>query len=249
MPRESARVGEPGAHVERGACPGADGGVVGGNLGEGTQCVVEVGERMGRQRAAQVRRLHRARAAAGGDHVLLPERVPEPGRAGVRRLAALDRMAAHHTHEVAGPGPVGQRAVDRVVVQRLRERVLLAGPALGPGVGPAVERAPVVGVVVELVGGVEPRAVDIDGRVADVGEHEAARRLDPLRIAGRERAAEERRAGQRGPCQCLAALGQVQPAYAPSAHRRGPGGQSPVEVRQRLHVDDASAGALHDLQP
>ena len=92
-----------------------------------------------------------------------------------------------------------ERLVDRVVVQRPGQRVVGVAPRLGPGVGAGVQRARVRRGVVQLLGGVEPRPVDVDRRDRQRRQHQRARPLEPLLDVRPEGAAEERRSGHPQP--------------------------------------------------
>ncbi len=75
----------------------------------------------------EVRRLHGARTATGGDRAVAAQPVPEPGGVGVRRRPALERVPAHHADDRPVRRPGGERQVDRVVVQGPREEVVRLG--------------------------------------------------------------------------------------------------------------------------
>ena len=88
---------------------------------------------------------------------------------GVLDLTPCDPQTGHLYEEADGVFRrttahrlIDESVVDRVVVQRDRQRVVPLVGVLGPGVGAAVERPGVRRVVVELVRGVEVAAVDVD---------------------------------------------------------------------------------------
>ena len=88
--------------------------------------------------STEVGGLHRA----GPPPVATTNRRPEQrGRAArPRRTPGSPRRArvgAHHPHEPPASDPLGERMVDGVVVQSMREGVVLVGASLRPGVGAA----------------------------------------------------------------------------------------------------------------
>ena len=80
---------------------------------------------------------------AGGDRPSLGQQVPEPDGLPVRRLVPLGGMPAHHADQASLSGPVRQRLVDRMVVQRLRQGPLGIARLSRPGVDPRVQRVAV----------------------------------------------------------------------------------------------------------
>ena len=138
------------------------------------QRLVEGGGAGRARAAAEVGGLHRPWAAPGRHHVRGTQGVAEPGGVGIPRLAALQRRdrpsrrrCRRPRHHSASAWSIG------VVVQGRGQGVARGAGALRPGVGAGVEGVGVAAVVVELLGGVEPRAVDVDGAVADVGSTSA----------------------------------------------------------------------------
>ena len=160
-----------------------------GTVARRRQRVVEA---VGQERA-EVGRLHGARTAARGDGEVVAERVPEAGRGGVRRAAALERVTAHDADQVASGHPRRQGRVDVVVVQRHRQGVLGTGAAPRPGVGPRVEGVVVARCVVEVAGGVERGPVGVDRDAGDLGQHDRTGTAYDVVVAVGEVAAEEQR--------------------------------------------------------
>ena len=207
------------------------------------------------QPRAEVRRLHRARAAAGGDGRVRAQGVAEPGGLGVAALAAAQRRARPSPRRAgAAATQAAQRLVDRVVVQGARPAVVARGRArsLRPGVGAGVERVGVRRACRTARRRCRARSGrSRPGRRGSSGRTSAPRRREPLGVAGGEGAAQEGRPGQRQPGQRSAPLAQVErsrPASRPS--ERAPAGQPAVEAGQRTSMlDDAAAGALHAPRP
>ena len=110
--RDAEGVGAAGQqvqHVEGGAHPGLDRRAErrhGASRASASSRSSDEGSRRG-QVPAEVRGLHRAWAAAGGDHVAGAQPQPEPGGVGVARRAPLQRVAAHH----ADQAPAGTQSV------------------------------------------------------------------------------------------------------------------------------------------
>ncbi len=244
MPRLSD-AGTSAATSRAGASQSSTDGRNDGARGEPGQGVVERLLGGVRQPAAEVRRLHRPRPAAGGDDGVRAERPAQPGGVGVVLLAPLHGVAAHDADQVPLAPPLVERLVDRVVVECGDQGVVGAGRPLGPGVGAGVERVAVVRRVVELGRGVEPGAMDVERRVTDHRQHERAGRRQPLGVAPREGAAEEHRTGHPATQQPVGVAGQVEAPHLPATQRPRPGVEASVEVGRRLDVDDAAPGALH----
>ncbi len=158
------RLGDDGADLEGRPQPRVDRGPERRHLGQGGDGVRDPRDVGVGQVAPEVGGLHRAGPAAGGDHEVRAEGVPEPGGVDVLRIAAVRRVAAHHADQVLALDPPRERLVDRVVVQRASQRVVGAAAGLGPGEGPGVQRALVRRDVVQLLGGVEARPVDVHRR-------------------------------------------------------------------------------------
>ena len=149
MPRVSAPSGNRVSTSKRPAHPGVDRRVVRRHRRPAAR-----GPRRGRRAARRTerrgwrppsrpaRRRWRRRGRA--------ERGAEPSRVGVRRLAALEPVPAHHPDQVPPVDPGVEREVDRVVVQRPGERRLRVRRRAGPGVGARIERRGVRVGVVEL---------------------------------------------------------------------------------------------------
>ena len=198
---------------------------------------------------AEVRGLHRAGAAARGDHVVGAQPQPEAGRVQEARGAPLQRVAAHHAHQPPARHPVGQGHVHGVVVQRLRHRRVAVVGGLGPGVRAGVERVGVRGGVVEVLGPVEVVEVEVDRSDGEVGHDDRAPGLDALGLAGREAAAEEQRPRHPQVAQLGRPVAQVHGADPPAAQRRGPGGEAVVEVGQGVDLDPTAPTAPHVPEP
>ena len=188
-----------------------------GTVASASQRVVEAAG----QERAEVGRLHGARTATRGHGEVVAERVPEAGRGGVRRAAALERVTAHDADQVASGHPRRQGRVDVVVVQRHRQGVLRAGAAPRPGVGPRVEGVVVARGVVEVAGGVERGPVGVDRDAGDLGQHDRTGTAYGVVVAVGEVAAEEQRLRR--------ATARAAPARARSGRARRPA--SPASER------------------
>ena len=123
-----------------------------------------------------------------------PEQPAQPGSVPVARRAALERVPAHHADQPAAGHPVGERLVDRVVVQGLGHRGVAVVGGLRPGVRAGVEALGVRRGVVEVLGPVEVVEVEVDGGARQVGHDDRAAGLGTRGVSRREPAAEEQRA-------------------------------------------------------
>ena len=233
-PSDSAPPGKRSQHVEARRRPGLDRRAERRHRGRAAP-----GPRRGRsgpagEPGAEVGRLHRARAAAGRDHEPRAERGPSRAAsayAGSPRWSACPPITPTRCRPRTQLGRARGRSRGRAAPGRAGVRP----PALRPGVGAGVEASGTRGVV-QLVGGVERV-----GRRRPAARPAAARappRLDRRRRRG-ERAAEERRAGDLA-AGASASLRSTRQPPARSGWRRG---QPPVELLERLDVDDAAAGA------
>ena len=194
--------------------------------------------------APQVRRLHRAGAATGGDDVGRAEGAAEPGRGGVPLAPADQSVAAHHAHESTVLHPGLEGLVDRVVVQGPGERCLAVDGLLRPGVDAGVEGVGVAGRVVELASGVE--GVTVGRRPGQPAAAGARSRRAPRGRRGR-RARSRRRGPRRRRSRASADswAAQVQPVQPPAAQRCRAGAETAVEVGHRRDLDRPPAGPPH----
>ena len=102
--------------------------------------------------------------------------------------------------------------------------------------------------VVQLLGGVEARPVDVHRRDRQRRQHQRARALDPLLDTGSEGAAEERRSADPQPGQHLASVAQVHPGtrqplsrVAPASTRRSKSASDSTRTtRPRLRLTSAT---------
>ena len=143
-----------------------------------------------RRGSAEVGRLHRARTATGGDHVAWRRARGRGGRR--RRTPASPRsggVAAHHADQVlrparyqprraprrsrgrAAPAPARRRRSRASGTRRRRGRPANARTASR---FEARQLAPRLNAV-ELIGGVEPRSIDVDRRDAQRRQHQRTR--------------------------------------------------------------------------
>ena len=248
MPSDSAGSGCSVSHRQRRPHPGVDRGPERRHLGQHAQGLVERGRPAPRRRRRRgwrppsrpARRRWRPRGRA-------PSRWPSRAASAYAAVPRSTAWRAHHADEVPAGRPVGERIVDGVVVQRDGQRVVPLVGVLGPGVGPAVERARVGSVVVQLVGGVEPAAVDVDrGARRSSGSTSAPAaatcasspgpNVQPRNVAPRQAAARRRASS-------TALSGRVR---APASRTgRGRRRRAAVEVLERLDVDDPAAAASH----
>ncbi len=150
-------------------------------LGEEFQRRVEHAVLEGRGVRPEVRRLHRAGAAAGRDgQAVAGQPAAEPGRAGVRRGAALQGMAAHDAHH-PGTGEVLVQGIGHGVVvdapQHRGEDVAVRLGLLEPVVRAGVRGGVIAGVgqpLEEFVRAVEAAPVGVERQARYGREDEGA---------------------------------------------------------------------------
>ena len=159
--------------------------------------------------------------------------------------AALQRVATHDADQSAAGHPVGERLVDRVVVQRLGHRGVAVVGGLRPGVRAGIEAHGVRGGVVELLRPVEVVAVEVEGGARQVWHDDRAAGLGAGGVSRREPAAEEQCARHAEVAQLGRSGAQVDRADPPAAERGRPGRQPVVEVGQRVDLDASASAAPH----
>ena len=234
--------------VEPDASPGPDPAAVAGHPFDGRDHGPDLVVGPGRQPGTEVGRLHRA-GAPGRHRLGVAEQPPEPYGVGVAGAPALDAVAAHDADDGAARHPRRERLVDGVVVQRGREQPVAVEPGLRPGVAAGVEAAAVVGVAVELGGGVEGATVGVE---RDVGERREDHRPAPLDlglVTLGEPAAEEHRARDAARPQRAPVLAQVQRAAPPTAEVVRSRGEAAVEVVEVVDLDDPATAVSHGVDP
>ncbi len=191
---------------------------------------------------AEVRRLHGPGTPAGGDQQSRPGQPPaQPGRLGVRRFTALQRVPAHDAdHPAPGAGLV-QRVAHAVVVHGAQQRgvdVLLHGRVLVPREGPSVRRPGVAGLLhpgVQLGRVVQAGAVRVDRRTGHRGEDERTAVPEVLLEPVGQDAAEDDGTGGVAAEQHRLARPEVEALQA-QAGQRSRAGEGGVQLRQRVHL-------------
>ena len=213
--------------------------------------LVERLDRMTGQVGTEVRRLHRPGPATGGHDEGRAEAPGQSCRLGVRRVVAGHRVAAHEPHPgpLAAVQPVGERDVDRMVVEGPGKQGVLVVLLLRPAVGAGVERGRVGVGVVELARRVESTSIGVDRHVGDRREGDRPPGLDVGLVAGREATPQERRTRDVAAAQLGAAVGEVDRGHPPAVHRARPGREPAIQLRQRLDLDDASPRVPHEEDP